>query len=231
MNDSATVVPLSLGMVRVFLLRGKQTVLVDTGQPGHAAAILAGLAEQGLSGSDVSLLLLTHGHVDHAGSAGELRALTGAPIAMHRGDVELLRQGANIALRPVGLVGRLASWLFWLQKSATPPAVEPDILLEGETDLAGYGVAARVIPTPGHTPGSISVALADGQVMVGDLLMGSLLWRRPSYPLFADDMARLRQSIKKVMELAPTRVWPAHGGPFEPEAIWRRFPWSRGEAT
>ncbi len=47
------------------------------------------------------------------------------------------------------------------------PPVEPDVLLHGETSLEEFGVRARVIETPGHTAGSVSVVLPGGEIIAG----------------------------------------------------------------
>ena len=46
--------------------------------------------------------------------------------------------------------------------------MNPDIVIRGNTDLAPYGIAGTVIPTPGHTAGCISVVLENGDAFVGD---------------------------------------------------------------
>jgi glyoxylase-like metal-dependent hydrolase (beta-lactamase superfamily II) len=95
----------------VFLIRGRTgCVLVDTGNPGKADRILERLAKRGVAPDDIRLILVTHGHVDHFGSAAELRERTGAPVAVHALDAEAVRQGIH---RPDSLhpEGRLAAFL------------------------------------------------------------------------------------------------------------------------
>lgn len=64
---------------------------MDTGNPGRPDRILARLAECGVAPGDMRLILLTHGHVDHFGSAAELCERTGAPVAIHALDAEAVR--------------------------------------------------------------------------------------------------------------------------------------------
>ncbi len=64
--------------------------IVDAGMPHQANRILRRIRALGHSPQDVRLILITHGHIDHAGSALALKRATGAPIALHRGDARLV---------------------------------------------------------------------------------------------------------------------------------------------
>ena len=61
-----------------YLLRGERPVLVGTGTPGDLKRLLAGLKAAGVAPKKLALILLTHGHSDHAGCAAELRRRSGA---------------------------------------------------------------------------------------------------------------------------------------------------------
>jgi glyoxylase-like metal-dependent hydrolase (beta-lactamase superfamily II) len=170
------------------------------------------------------LILPTHGHWDHAGSVAELKSATGAKTAIHRADADLVRHGINGPLKPTNLTGRL---ILPFTNAAYPP-FEPDLLIEDEIDLTEFGVAAHVLFTPGHTPGSLSVRTAEGEMIVGDLVMGGWFggWLFPSRPglhYYADDLTKLRDSVHKMLAAAPTVIHPGHGGPLDPHAVARRF--------
>ena len=129
-----------LSVSNVYLARGEAgSVLVDAGDPGNGEKIMEGLAKVGVRTDEVALILLTHGHVDHFGSAAELRKLTGAAVAIHEKDAENLRRGRNPYLTPTGLEGRLIKPFL---KNEAPP-VEPDVLLGGEARLEEWGVRGR----------------------------------------------------------------------------------------
>jgi len=101
----------------------------------------------------------THGHIDHAGAVAEVAEATGAPFAIHPEDRFLLDQMPGQA-RMFGL------------PSMGVPQVDRD-LVAGEEIMVG-GHAAKVIHTPGHTPGGVCF-LFDGFVIVGDtLFQGSI---------------------------------------------------------
>ena len=91
-------------MLNSFILVGDRPVLVDSGMPGQATKTLAALAGEGFAPADVSLILITHRHVDHIGSAAALRRATGAPVAVHALDAPTGCAGATAGRgrRPVG---------------------------------------------------------------------------------------------------------------------------------
>ncbi len=113
--------------------------------------ILAALARSGVAPGDLALILLTHGHGDHAGSALALRAATGAPIAMHAADATLTRHGRNGALPST----RWSSSVLRPLVDRPYPPFEPDLVLSDGMSLIRHGVDGTVLHTPGHTAGSI----------------------------------------------------------------------------
>ena len=106
--EPATIIPIQLGIVNAYIVKQDGVILVDTGIPGSENAILSAMEKAGIRKHDVRLIILTHGHGDHAGSAARLRELTGAGIAIHTGDAGMLRTGTQGALIPTGIVGRIA---------------------------------------------------------------------------------------------------------------------------
>ena len=118
----------------------------------------------------VSLIVVTHTHVDQAGSAARIRTLSGAPIVAHTGDLDYYLQKRSMRFCSTGWFGDVFLRMGLILQPYRP--FTPNVLLQtGETlDLSAYGLDGRVIHTPGHTAGSLSVQLASGDVMVGDLL-------------------------------------------------------------
>jgi hydroxyacylglutathione hydrolase len=219
-----TVIQINVGrFTNVFLIRGDTgCVLVDTGHPGRADRILERLAKRGVAPDDIHLILLTHGHTDHFGNAAALRERTSAPVAIHALDADAVRQGIHQpdSLRPTVLLIAPFIQISALRNIAVPdraPAFEPDIIFEGEWRLDEYGITGRVIPTPGHTPGSVSVLLDSGEAIVGDMVIGNFLrlLRRPGFPIVAWDLQRNRESVRRFLDLSPRIVYTGHGGPFE----------------
>ena len=189
----SNVIPVSLGMVKVFVLQGNRPVLVDTGTPGNAGRVLAGLDRQGVKPEDISLIIITHSHADHYGSLAELKHTIKAPVAVHRLDAESMRAGAS---------------------------VEPDVLLEDEFDLRQYGVAGNLIWTPGHSRGSVSIMMSSGEAVVGDLVLPRFMaFGPPAIAFWSASREDSLASIRKVLGLKPSVILSSHGGPYRPEAL------------
>jgi hydroxyacylglutathione hydrolase len=215
---------ISLGWANVFVIRGKRPVLVDTGYPGSAPRIIAKLHDYGVDPEWLSLIIITHGHSDHFGSAAEIKKLTGAPIAVHKLDAPALIKGQDPSLEPTGFIGRTLMPMLERRGPAKAPPLKPDILIGEELDLKKYGIDGKVIHTPGHTPGSVSIILPSGEFIVGDLIMkGMLRFWQPNYPLFADNRKQIDKSLKLILRQKPTKIYCTHGGPFTPESVKQKF--------
>lgn len=197
-------------------------ILIDGGSPKKVKAFLAALEKLSLNPSEIKLITLTHGHWDHIGSAGIIKNVTGAEIAMHREEKEWLEKSLKPIPPGVTVWGRvlgriLAMSLPWIDI----PAAEVDIVLEDrEFPLSGYGIPGRILPTPGHSRGSVSVLLETGDAFVGDLAMNAFpLCLRPGLPIFAEDIQKVRESWKRLLDEGAKTVYPAHGNPFPADVI------------
>jgi hydroxyacylglutathione hydrolase len=107
------VVPLPLSISNSYLLLGDRPVLLDAGMPGEEERLISALGQNGIAPTDISLVVLTHGHTDHVGSVNAL-ARAGVPIAIGEEDADILESGANGPLpitslkmreRPLAAVG------------------------------------------------------------------------------------------------------------------------------
>ncbi len=220
------VLPIGLRIVKSFLIVGDndELVLVDAGNPGDGDKIAASVREMGYRPEDVSLIVLTHGHRDHAGGIKRLKSLTGAEVLIHREDASVFQDGLEPPVKPRGAKGKFLG-LFVSQndrKADYAAGIESDCLLDDRLNLKAFGIEGEVIHTPGHTPGSLSVVLEDGTAIVGDLVMGEfLVVGRAALPFFATDPDELKASIDRVLSYGPKTIYPSHGGPYDPEAIRR----------
>lgn len=228
--------PIRLRFSNAYLLIGeRRPVLVDTGSRGEAQRIRAACAALGVKVSDLGLILHTHVHSDHFGNTVDLAAAAKCPISYHPADRVLAEQGHNGRLQGVGMRGRILSHLLgylpFQSVSIDLPASEGQRLDE-------FGVAATILHTPGHTPGSISVLTDDGDAIVGDLLMGGYvggaLWpSRPNFHYFADDLTLAMDSLDRVLRASCGRLFVGHGGPLAHGTVarWRASRVGRGEPS
>ncbi|MEU1284175.1 MBL fold metallo-hydrolase [Kitasatospora sp. NPDC005856] len=207
--------------INAYLLLGRRPVIVDAGTPGSGRKILDRVTAHGVDPAEVSLIVITHGHIDHFGSAAELHRLTGAPVAGHVADLGPYRSGrVREPYLPTGPMGRLMNRNPKLHARAEP--FEPTVLLRGETSLEDFGLAARVMPTPGHTAGSVSVLTDDGDLIAGDLIAGSfmgLVPGKPANPPFHDDPRQNLASLREMLALNPTTLHVGHGTPLDPDRV------------
>ena len=194
-------------------------VLIDAGMPHQAGSILRRILALGHAPQDVRMILLTHGHIDHAGSARVLKRLTGAPVALHPADVPLVAT-PDLKIPPgrtptIDAFGRLIAKFGWVVPLET---FEPDILLADGQSLLEYGLDGQVIHTPGHTCGSVSFQFADGTVFVGDAILNLI---RVSFPLVWEDGTAAGESACKILSLNPRRLFSGHGRSFNLEQLDR----------
>jgi len=189
----------------VYVLKnGEELVVVDAGMPRSTGKILSYIRKLGMQPSSISTILLTHCHIDHVGSAYELRKATNAKVAIHANDADFLA-GKRALPRPKGVAGSLfqvASPFFRFTK------FQPDITLKEKDIVAGL----KVIHTPGHTPGSISLIEPKRElIFVGDTLRyseGKISGPPERFTLDADQM---KLSIKKISELEFDTMLGGHG--------------------
>jgi glyoxylase-like metal-dependent hydrolase (beta-lactamase superfamily II) len=209
-----------------YLLLGERPVLVDTGAPGDLGRILAALKARGLEPAQLALVLLTHGHSDHAGSAAELQARGARRVAIHAADAPLARSGQSGVLAVQTALGRVIRP--FVNEPFTP--FEPDIVFHEAFSLEPYGLRGQVLPTPGHTPGSCSVVLAHGEAVVGDVLRGSMVWPNRARPhFFCNDPERNTRSLARLAREGLLRCHPGHFGSFPGSELGRFLSTDGGE--
>ena len=140
----------------------------------------------------IEQILLTHMHPDHVDALPTLRETTGARVLAHRLDVEMVKKhGRFYGLRPELL-----------------PTLLPDVELKGGEVISIGRVSGTVIHTPGHTPGSISLRVAD-LLFTGDTLFAQGVGR---VDLPGGNLEQLLQSIQHLFTLPEdTTVYPGHG--------------------
>jgi glyoxylase-like metal-dependent hydrolase (beta-lactamase superfamily II) len=166
---------LDLGGVNAYLIAADDGLtLIDAGPAGSAERIARELNTLGYVLADISQIIVTHAHADHAGGLAELQTRTSAEVWMHPLDAALVRRG--VAMRPStsptpGLLNQITYRLTIAKapQTITPATVDHEVEDRATLPFAG---GLRVIHTPGHSVGQIA-----------------LLWSAHGGVLFAADAA------------------------------------------
>jgi len=219
---STDIFSINLGIDSCYLIRGKTVVMIDGGVPNKLRAFKNKLSKLHIHPEEIKLIVLTHSHIDHAGSARSIRDLTGAKIAIHEKERMFLEEGGMVIPKGVNLWGKITQPVIsTFFKRMSFPKVEADIVITGnEFLLSEYGIDGKIIHTPGHTPGSISLLLNTGEAFVGCMAHNGFPFRRkPGLPIYAENISDLKESWKRLIDMGAKTVFPGHGKPFPVEII------------
>ncbi len=122
---------------------GDGLILIDPGYPDTLQIVLDNIQKIGFDYKDIKIILLSHGHHDHAGAVRELVSLTGAKTYVGKDDLKMVTCEENTALSP-------------LPDYREKCAFVPDVLLsDGDTVTLG-NISVLCLSTPGHTDGTMS---------------------------------------------------------------------------
>jgi glyoxylase-like metal-dependent hydrolase (beta-lactamase superfamily II) len=199
--------------------------LVDAGFPGHYRVFKNGLESLGKSSKDIEAIVLTHAHADHIGFAEKVRKETGVPVFVHSED-------AKMAYRPLQLpwFGLLSN--AWRKYTATmlgvamingvftlPHLTKVETISDGQVlDIPGR---PRVLHTPGHTNGEVSLLLEDRNIIItGDtlvtrnLLTGELGQPQIVNPILTNNYKQAMRSLDLLKEVGHVTMLSGHGSPW-----------------
>ncbi|MCP9946726.1 MBL fold metallo-hydrolase [Streptomyces somaliensis] len=193
---------------------GVSLTLVDAGWAGSEEAVARALHEIGGPGARLRRIVLTHAHRDHVGAAGALAGRYGAEVLAHRLDAPVVRGEAPVP-EPDLLDWEVPLYAHGLTTPEAPPTRVDRELEDG--DVLDFGGGARVVHTPGHTPGSIALHLPrHGVLVTGDTVasVGGV-----GLGVFHVDRAAAVESMRRLAALRPLRVVCfGHGDPLTEDA-------------
>ena len=167
----------------------KNAIVIDPGDDGQ---VILGKADQ--LGLTIKKVVNTHGHFDHIGANRFLKEKTGAELMIHAEDEEYLEH-ADMAAAGFGLTA--------------DPAPSPDVRLKDGDVIEAGSMQLKVIHTPGHSPGGISL-LCDHKLFTGDTLFAGSVGRTD---LVGGSHEALIKGVKEnLFTLSDTvEVYPGHG--------------------
>ena len=210
-----------VGICNCYLLRGERTVLIDAGAPMGMGSFVNHQKKLNVDPKEISLILLTHGHWDHIASLAPIREMTGAKVAIHHRDQPFVENGTPPFPAGVNAYGRAMSALAKALIHPKLPRIRVDLAInDSGLSLAEYGIPGKVVYTPGHTMGHVSILLDSGEALVGDMAMNDWYLRlTPGLPVLADDIHMVVESWKKILPMGIQRVYPAHGMDFSVDVM------------
>ena len=183
--------------------------LVDAGLPDQMEAISAALVEAGIGVGDLRRIIFTHQDLDHVGSGAALVRQSGARVLAHSADAPYI-EGSLRLLKPSPEMLEQRPQMREVLERLEPVGIDDYIEDGTRLDLAG---GTKVISTPGHTPGHISLYLERSKVLIaGDALRaerGTLNGPNPSMTL---EMRTAIQSIRRLADLEIDTIVCYHGG-------------------
>lgn len=217
-----TITKVIAGRSNAFLVsNGIVNVMVDTGPARNRKRLQSNLNR--LHIEKIDLLLLTHTHYDHAGNAGQIKRFYNATVALHAQEKSFIETGRNFLPKGTILFTNLLMNLLGnklLGRFNFTPC-QPDILIEAIRPLSDFGLNAYVLPTPGHSPGSVSLIVDDEIAMVGDAMFG--IFKGSIFPPFADDTATMIKSWKLLLDTGCKWYLPAHGFENSREKVLKNY--------
>jgi hydroxyacylglutathione hydrolase len=213
---SNSVLRLDLRFVNVYLLQaGEQYILIDTGIAEVWTQLETALMKMGVLPDKLKLVILTHGDKDHAGNGYILQHRYGIKISMHKADLEMVKNGQPQQRHGSNMAGKFSIW-FDKRVASGFTCFEPDLFLSDEQNLESFGLFAKIMHTPGHTRGSISILTSTGELFVGDTFTNR---KKPLPAHIIQNDQELKVSLSKLTSTQARMVYPGHGKPFKFEEL------------
>ncbi len=194
-----TVITLPVGQLKTncYLLVNKQTretLIID---PGDDAEFIIGILKD--NNCDVKKIIATHGHFDHVLAITDLQLVLGLNFIVTKEDEFLIKTTQNSSQHFLGI------------KTGPSPIINKYL---SDKEIKFGKTVIKIIPTPGHTPGSVCLYLEEEKIIfVGDLIFAHGVVGRTD--LSYSDKNKLIDSVLKIRNLPEeTTVYPGHGESF-----------------
>ncbi|MHA1552626.1 MAG: MBL fold metallo-hydrolase, partial [Candidatus Heimdallarchaeaceae archaeon] len=199
------------GFNKLQLLKGKNGYIqMDAGYGWSVKKYLKLLKKNNIKPDEIKLIIVNHAHADHTGGLKKLKEITNAKILVHEDDADYLRKGISTDIVPISLFAKLAAMSMPESFKIYDP-IEPDIVIQDEYSLEDFGVKAKVIHTPGHTAGTISLITEKGTAFIGCCAQGLPFKLSPGLPALAQDINLVYSSWQRLIDEGVTKAFISHG--------------------
>ena len=204
-------IKLNLVFTEVYLIKTDNGYIqFEAGMKQNLKKYLKMLKKLEIDPKEIKLIVVNHAHFDHVSVLKTLKDITNAQILVHENDVEYLRKGISAELKTLSLYSKL--FMSTVPKSwKVYEPVEPDIIIKDEYSLQEFGIDAKVIHTPGHTSGTISIITKAGNAFVGCCAHGFPLRLIPGLPKIAQDIDQVLSSWERIIEEGAKTIHISHG--------------------
>jgi hydroxyacylglutathione hydrolase len=192
----------AMGDCNVYLVNcGEELAMIDAGGGKGVKRIIDNVKRDGFDPKTIKLTFLTHCHFDHLGGAHELKMLTNCNIVAHKREAHsIVNLDENVLLDMAKVRG------------LTFDAPKLDRMLEDNAQIHVGNTSFKILHTPGHTPGCISIKMVekDGKtsIFTGDIASTTGRLGFINGPGF--DLPEWKRSIKRLIAEKPDRIYPGH---------------------
>lgn len=207
-------------MVNVYLVKTDNGYfMIDTGLEMSRKKLEKAFKSEEINPAEITLVIITHGDIDHIGNCAYLKKKYGLKIAVHECDADLCRTGKINSSRKIKstflskIFRSIISVLIVkpVMKKYPVETFEPDIILTDGQNLQSLGFDAKVIHIPGHTKGSIGLLTDKGDFFSGDTINNRTI---PTAANIIENEDALNSSLEKIKQIPIRNVYPGHGSPF-----------------
>jgi len=212
-KSGQSIVRIFRGRCNCYLLsKANDFILIDAGRGNRWMTLSGRLDRYGVKKETLKAVVLTHCHFDHAENAARIREKYQTRLLAHRLEAEGLAKGENPPIHGTLALTKLLTALLmtpWMVRLLKYPPAHCDLAVEDVLDLHYLGFCAKIVHTPGHSPGSMSVLVDDEIAVVGDTLFG--VWPGSVFPPFAADPGVMIKSWARLLDTGCRIFLPGHG--------------------
>jgi glyoxylase-like metal-dependent hydrolase (beta-lactamase superfamily II) len=200
-----------------FLVKGKELVMIDTGQPKQLEAVKAGIKAHGFSISDISRFFVTHcEHPDHAGNiAALLRESPKAKVYINPIGKKVMMDPKSVDWTKLVAAELLPKYMELVNVWEETPEDRIELLEDGQEIDLGDGEVLKVMFTPAHQPsGMVILESKNNGIFINDLVGNCFPDADSHYPLSPNksDNVEAVKALKKLLEREYDYIYLGHYG-------------------